>query len=442
MSIVIKRESAVVITLLVAIIIDSLLSNLNDVTLPVSSAYTRLAIFSVIAGIALAMGLIITKINTDNISKEIGPNGWLIPKISKAMKIIQYVLTALISAIVIQSIFSEMYFTIFLSTAITLSYVFASALQALLAYKLIKWHRYNKNPISLLYLASTATFSVMALLTIIAQSTLLHQSHPLLVTITSVPEYPVVEGVLAGLIQSFLTTSYMIYPAWLLASWGAATLMMRKYAAVAGVKTFWLLIGSTFFIILIGTLVVYWPAQNIGPFDPILIAFRLTAIISIIAEGLLLGFVFHLVSRNSGMAKRGSISTFTRLSSYGVAILFGSLSANLAFGSFPPFSAISWSFAALGSYLFLSGIYSSAVRISTDLNLKKSIRKILIDRSGFIDSVGAANIDIDLEEKVISVVRKESENISSKTGLNMGLNELEIKGYLHEVLVELGKEET
>ena len=441
MSTVIQKESVIVIALLAAMIIDSILSNLVDVIMPIISAPVRLAIFSVIAGIALSAGIILVRINTKKIQREIDPSMSFIFSISKAMTVIQYIISGLIAGVVVQSIVSGTYLTAFLSAAITLSYMFAGILQAILAHKFIKWHRYNKSTISLLYLASSAILSIMMILTIIAQSVLLHQSYPYVVTIDSQPEFPIVEGILGGLIQFFLTVPYMLYPAWLLTSWGAATLMLKKYATVVGLKTFVVLISAILFVILLGTLVVYWPSQNLGPFDPTLIAFRLISISSIIIEGLLLGFVFILVSRNSPGGRRSNISAFTGIASYGIAVLFVSGSANLAYGSFPPFSAVAWSFAALGSYLFLLGIYSSAVHVSTDSHIKKSIRKILIDRSGFIDSMVAANIDLELEKNIISIVRKEHETINDKTGFNMQMNDSEIKGYLQELMIELRKEE-
>src|SRR5215208_1155549 len=70
------------------------------------------------------------------------------------------------------------------------------------------------------------------------------------------------------------------------------------------------------------------------------------------------------------------------ISAYGLVLLFASNQAIvLVTAPYPPFGLATISFMGLSAYLVVAGIYSSAVSVSLDVGLRKTIRKSVIEQS-------------------------------------------------------------
>ena len=79
------------------------------------------------------------------------------------------------------------------------------------------------------------------------------------------------------------------------------------------------------------------------------------------------------------------------------------LAANLAHGAYPPFGIATYGFTALASYFFMLGIYSSALSVSADTNLRRAIRKSVMEQS-FLDSIGTAQMEHELQKKILKIM--------------------------------------
>src|SRR5690242_21595294 len=60
---------------------------------------------------------------------------------------------------------------------------------------------------------------------------------------------------------------------------------------------------------------------------------------------------------------------------------------------YPPFGLITVSFFGLASFLMFNGIYSSAIFVAEDSELRKSIRRYAIEESRLLDSIGMAQME-------------------------------------------------
>ena len=107
--------------------------------------------------------------------------------------------------------------------------------------------------------------------------------------------------------------------------------------------------------------------------------FRIISISSLIAVGILFGLAFRVMVKSIHTQVKGPIIDYLRMSSYGLAFLFVVLAANIAHGAYPPFGISSYSFTAIASYFFMMGIYSSAIVISADSELRRNIRRSTIE---------------------------------------------------------------
>ncbi len=88
----------------------------------------------------------------------------------------------------------------------------------------------------------------------------------------------------------------------------------------------------------------------------------------------------------------------------------------------------------LASFLFSFGFYLSAVTVAHDNRIRRSISKLT--GSQILNSVGAAQLEYEVEKAVIEVAEKENEILSRQTGIQPTLDE-DLKLYLEEVSREV-----
>jgi hypothetical protein len=105
---------------------------------------------------------------------------------------------------------------------------------------------------------------------------------------------------------------------------------------------------------------------------------------------------------------------------------------------YPPFAATAWSFVALASYLFSLGFFSSAISVSHDSNLRKLLRTSIVEQQAkFLDNIGTAEMQKELEDRILDLTNKESVRMLEQTGIQPSLSEDDIKEYVGQVLNEM-----
>lgn len=89
--------------------------------------------------------------------------------------------------------------------------------------------------------------------------------------------------------------------------------------------------------------------------------------------------------------------------------------------------------------MILLGIYSSAISVSHDIKLRQSIRKLAVKESKLLDSIGSAQMEQQIQKRVVDMMRQNQDRLSNETGVESSLSEDEVKQYLHEVIEEVKK---
>ena len=104
--------------------------------------------------------------------------------------------------------------------------------------------------------------------------------------------------------------------------------------------------------------------------------------------------------------------------------------------------SLAFSLLPLSSYLVFVGVYSSAISVSQDNKLRRSIKNIARKNSDLLGSIGAAQLSQETLRKIDSfkdVVLEEEKELEQKTGIEANIKEEDIKSILEEVLQEVGK---
>jgi len=433
------RNSVAILVLVIAIMLDTLFSNISDTISSDVSPIDRVAIFSSIASAALVSGAYLVHNQTKKITDELGLKSRDLIWMLKTIRFVQYTIIGITILITAQMIATSQYSTLPLILLIGLGYLTGGLMSAVLSFKFLQWYRLNKlNVTLLLYLTSSSILSFMLISATIVQSIMITQANPNAVGANSVPEFPVLQGGTLDTVAAMLVISYLLTTIWLFLTWIASAIMLKRYSKRAGKRTPWHVILAPIVCMVIVMIPWFAAFQSSEPFSKDMAVYRMIGISAILAQGFLAGFAFLVVSRSMRASNiQSRIVQYIETSALGITLLFMSLPANIATGSFPPFGIISYSFTALASYLFLAGIYSSAISASLDSKLRQMIRKSLNDQSGLVGSIGLANLTQDLEKRVTSLVRKQKDMIKEETAIDSSITDTDVKNYIVEVMDEI-----
>jgi hypothetical protein len=290
-----------------------------------------------------------------------------------------------------------------------------------------------------LYGITAASLSLNAGLTL-AFSGMILQDRPELVLPRVGTLLPLFEP---GSVKDILNTSVIISSAIsFLITWIATISLLHHYSRKLGRLKYWIIVAIP---------LVYFLSQFLNPllglFNPIIelspvinsILLILVFSLSKPAGGILFGIAFWNIARN---VQSSMVRDYMIIAAYGLVLLFISNQAisTVNAPSFPPFGLVTVSFMGLASYLMLVGIYYSAMSVSQDVKLRKTIRRFAVDELRLLDNIGSAELSVKLENQMKDIITKNQTMMLEETGVQPSLSEEDAKQYLNEILKELGKQ--
>jgi hypothetical protein len=125
------------------------------------------------------------------------------------------------------------------------------------------------------------------------------------------------------------------------------------------------------------------------------------------------------------------------ISAYGFVLLAISSQTMLIASSYPPFGLATLTFYGLSAYLVLVGLYSTVISVSHDVELRRSIAKSATEQSNLIRGIATAQMQLELQNRVMAVAKKHRDTLIENTGVQSSLTEEDMKDYLERVLKEI-----
>jgi hypothetical protein len=174
----------------------------------------------------------------------------------------------------------------------------------------------------------------------------------------------------------------------------------------------------------------FTPSENTDAMTNILI-FSLGGIFT----GVVFGAAFLSVART--LKKESVLRNHMIIAAYGFLLFYIAGSAYAAQAAYPPFGLVSVSLTGLSCYLIYTGLYSSAVTVSQDMTLRTSIRRSVTEQSKLLDSIGTAQMDQELQSRVLTVTKKLSDKMEEETGVEASMTEEDIKEHIEMVRKEI-----
>jgi len=121
------------------------------------------------------------------------------------------------------------------------------------------------------------------------------------------------------------------------------------------------------------------------------------------------------------------------ISCIGMTILFSCIEISpLNYKVFPPYGLITEAFIPLGAFLLLVGIYTSAINVSQDRELRRDFHESAVAQLGLLRTIGIAQME---KELIRNFKLVEKRNINLET--TQDYSEENVKQIVHEVLEEL-----
>ncbi len=356
--------------------------------------------------------------------------------IHKISTIVQYVLVAVLVSIIIQMSVSSYYSTRLLVTSIWISYALAISMLTVLARRFFYWFRLNRNSVVLLYGLSTVSIAAAATISLVLATLLLAGQ--------AVDMYQIIGSQSALIPDDLMSLEYAYFIASILSfiiTWIATALMLRHHSIRFGIIKYWILVSIPLLYFLMQFepfFVTIFSSYSLA--NPALFSIIYTIIFSASKPvgGLLFAGAFWSLARRISDKQ---LKSYMIISACGLALIFGSEQAvTLANRTYPPFGLATVSFFGLSSYLVLIGIYSSALSVSEDSKLRQSIRDFAMKESRLLDSIGTAQMEQEIEKRVIALTKRNQEILSEETGIESSLTEEDIKEYLGQVINEVSKD--
>jgi hypothetical protein len=420
-----------------AIMID--ISIIRHYIIVESSSSLSIYVFIIISAIIVAGQYFLLKfarynrIKSDR-SKKI--SSYLDP-IGRAVRVIQYVLAAILVFIILQMLLTSHFNSSPIILASLLSYSLAILVMTIMSKKFFMWFTSNRDYRILLYGLSSATLCANALLTLVLVSILTPNLPTDLRSYAGVYRLFSTSDIVVETLNNSVTASSIISFSII---WFATALLLRQHSRSQLRKVLYWIIMSIPLVYFLGQFLILF----INPFpifasDPVNVAVFLVLAFALSKPvgGILFGTAFFNAARK---ITESSIKRYLLIAASGFMLFFMSNQAAfvLQFISYPPFGFPTILLTGLSSYLIMVGIYSSAIFLSQDAMIRKSIKKLAVEETRLIESISWAQLERETQDKIMSVIKASKNKIDDETGIRQpSMNEDEVREYMDEVLREL-----
>ena len=348
------------------------------------------------------------------------------------VSIAQYVLAGILAYVIFQIIIAQQYSIVTLYASHIISYGLWIVILGLLARAFFSWYKLSSKNIMVLILAlSMIAYVINGIAGLAYHFDMLTQQKPVVTSndIAHFPEFSIATlGSQIDIIYQVAGGAAYVF------TWIGTVKLLYPYIKKLGRVKFWTIMGGAMIYYLISfplfVLGYFTPSENIDAMTNILII-SLGGIFS----GIIFGAAFLSVART--LRKETALRNHMIMAAYGFLLFYIAGSSTAAQAAYPPYGLASMSLTGLSCYLIYSGLYSSATMVSQDTTLRQSIRRSVTEQSKLLDSMGTAHMEKELQSKVLTIAKKNSDALAEETGVETSMSEDDMNDYLEVVMDEL-----
>ena len=348
------------------------------------------------------------------------------------VSIAQFVLVAILAFVIVQIIILKQYNILTIYASYVISFGLWIATLGLLAKAFFSWYWLsNKNFMVLILALSMIAFVFNGTAYIVYSFSVLSEQKPIVTSedIAYFPEFDAetLVGQTNVVSQASNIISYILI-------WIGTVKLLYPYIRKFGKIKFWAIMVAPMVYYLINfplfVLGFFTPSENSDAMTNIII-FNFAAIFT----GIIFGVAFLSVAKT--LKKDSELRNHMIIAAWGFTLFYIAGSATASQAAYPPYGLASISFVGLSCYLIYSGLYSSAVTVSQDTTLRQSIRRSVTEQSKLLDSIGTAHMEQELQSRVLTIAKKNSDALAEESGVETSMTEDDMEDYLEIVMNEL-----
>ena len=209
--------------------------------------------------------------------------------------------------------------------------------------------------------------------------------------------------------------------------WIASTMLLRNvYQRIGKLPlSFWIVLSLPLILYVVGKIPGFFSGESLsGVEEPYRFYFRILFRAGTIGGNILFGFAFFMVAKSMIPSKIKDYLTIAAIGDIIVGISLSTSALQQTYG------VAAHSLVLLSSYLFSMGLYLSAIAVSQDSSLRKSIKRSMVD---LIDNIGSAQLEQGIKGRVTKI-QKETEEQTG--GFSHVVTENDMKEYMELVIEE------
>jgi hypothetical protein len=425
------------VILVVFLCIDSMLNWVTDLLVPQLTSYSGITFF-VVLSIVYGYGWYFLLSFVSRTTREIREKNAHIKWIHFIIILSQVILSAILIYIIFSILTFSEYYTVSLIAATVVSESITVLVSIMFARSFFSWYRLNRNSVIVLLYGLSFAIGAFSIAEIEALEIDAMLKKSPIITPDSEVVFPSDEYEPGSILRLLSDTYQYSNAAAFVLVLAATALLLYNYIGRLGRVKYWtlILLPLVYFLsTLLDTLGVYNPETDLES-----LYWYLYQSLNSTAGGILFGIAYWWVARS--IREDSPVRNYMMIAAYGFVLFFITTQVGLYATSYPPFGFAAFSLLGLSSYLVFLGVYSSALSVSQDNTLRRSIKKIAQENSNLLSSIGTAQMEQEIEKTVNGmkdVVQEQEKELEEQTGIEANLEEDEMKKYLEEVMQEVGK---
>jgi hypothetical protein len=428
-----KKLLILMVVVIITILVDSQIGYIADFIPEQLSSRLGVAVFiAIVIVFAITQYFILTYIKQSN--KENRARALHLGTTNSIVSIAQYLLAGILAAVILQIIITQQYSIVTLYASYAISFGLWIGTLGLLARAFFSWYKLsNKNIMVLILALSMVAYVINGVIGLAEHTDILTQQKTVIST-DDVAQFP--EFSIASIGSQIAAANAIASGAAYVLTWIGTVKLLYPYIRRLGKVKFWIIMGATMIYYLLEfplfVLGYFTPSENVDAMTNVLI-FSFAGILT----GIIFGAAFLSVART--LQKESDLRNHMIMAAYGFILFYISGTAMASQAAYPPYGLVSISFIGLSCYMIYSGLYSSAVTVSQDVALRHSIRKSVTEQSKLLDSIGTAQMEQELQSRVLTITKKLSDRMEEETGVEASMTVEDMKEQIEMVRKEIHK---
>jgi hypothetical protein len=222
----------------------------------------------------------------------------------------------------------------------------------------------------------------------------------------------------------------------------AVAFFLRYFKDQIGRATFWTLIILPPVLFLTGVFGPQFLKSTGSEFvymESRFLIFRVIGTAGWVVADFVIAYAYILVAKTLGReitSSRNKIINYLIIAALATILISPTTNNWITNNSYPPFGAIQRAFLVLASFLFSIGIYSVALSVAQDSELRHLARKY-VKEYALLDTLGNAQENAEIMRKLVKLIHQHADAMEKETGVESPmLDDNEARRYLDLVIME------